>query len=213
MKKIKMTENDLRLVILLTSLFLLAGGYFLAYLPNNTKKAEMQASNEQKEQRIKELQGMLLKKQEEIEMTEELSQEIEEIKEVFPAMLTEEKAIYIVDLLEKETGIEITSMSFNMENPYYMGDGVAIAGMQSQVGMSYENVSYGNLKKAISYINEYPDRMTIENLSCSYNEETNTLAGTIDVNFYAMQGTGKTYEPPVIMGIPRGVKNIFRNGK
>lgn len=61
MKKIKMTENDLRLVILLTSLFLLAGGYFLAYLPNNTKKAEMQASNEQKEQRIKELQECCLK--------------------------------------------------------------------------------------------------------------------------------------------------------
>lgn len=212
MKKIKITENDLRLLILLGALLLLAASYFLIYTPNLAKMENVRTTNEAKAEQVKKLQGMLLKKQEETERMEEMKKNIEDIKACFPAMLTEEKAIYIMEQMEMASGIRVDSLSFNMENPYFMGDGVAIAGMQSQVSASFKGASYEEIKKAVEFINDYDDRMTIENLSCSYNEESNDLSGSLNINLYAMQGIGKVYEPPVILGIPKGLKNIFRNG-
>lgn len=213
MKKIKMTENDLRLLLLLVSLLLLAGSYFFFYRPKLSQAESLRISNAEKDSRVKELQGMLLRKQEEMERTEAMRQEIEEIKKVFPAGLTEEKAIYIMEQMEKEAGMEITSLSFQMESPYFTGDGVEIAGMVSQISLSFDKAPYKGIKKACDFINTYSDRMTIENLTCSYNETEQKLTGSMTINLYAMQGTGKVYEPPVIQSIPKGVKNIFRSGK
>lgn len=212
MKKIKITENDMRLLMMLSALLLLVASYFLFYKPNLSKAEQIRTSNEEKELQVKELQGMLLHKQEEEKRIEQMRLEIEEIRTAFPARVTEEKAIYLMNEMEKASGIELTNLSFQMENPYFTGEEVAITGLVSQISLSFDKASYSGIKKATEFINASLDRMTVESLSLSYNQMENTLSGSMTVNMYAMQGTGREYEPPVILGVSKGVKNLFRNG-
>ena len=71
------------------------------------------------------------------------------------------------------------------------------------------NVSYSGLKKAVKYIEEYGERMTIDDISVAYDDSTGRLTGTMALNMYTMTGTPKTYLAPAIDNMKLGVANLF----
>ncbi len=71
------------------------------------------------------------------------------------------------------------------------------------------NVSYSGLKKAVKYIEDYGERMTIDDISVAYDDSTGRLTGTMALNMYTMTGTPKTYLAPAIDNMKLGVANIF----
>ena len=71
------------------------------------------------------------------------------------------------------------------------------------------NVSYSGLKKAVQYIEDYGERMTIDDISVAYDDSTGRLTGTMALNMYTMTGTPKTYLAPAIKDVRLGVANLF----
>lgn len=71
------------------------------------------------------------------------------------------------------------------------------------------NVSYSGLKKAVQYIEDYGERMTIDDISVAYDDSTGRLTGTMALNMYTMTGTPKTYLAPAIKNVGLGVANLF----
>lgn len=71
------------------------------------------------------------------------------------------------------------------------------------------NVSYSGLKKAVQYIEDYGERMTIDDISVAYDDSTGRLTGTMTLNMYTMTGTPKTYLAPALDNIKLGVANLF----
>ncbi len=62
---------------------------------------------------------------------------------------------------------------------------------------------------ALDWISENSEHMSIGNIALSRSGESNRLVGTIDVNFYSMNGNGIAYVDPDISGIDIGSVEIF----
>lgn len=79
---------------------------------------------------------------------------------------------------------------------------------RSPTTFAYQS-SYKGLKDFIRTINEDPDRKSIESLSVGYNSDTGNLSGSMEISMYALSGTGKEYQAPVVTGVTDGLQQIF----
>ncbi len=62
---------------------------------------------------------------------------------------------------------------------------------------------------ALDWISENSEHMSVGNVSLSRSGESNRLVGTIDVNFYSMNGNGIAYVEPDTAGIDIGSIEVF----
>jgi outer membrane murein-binding lipoprotein Lpp len=83
-----------------------------------------------------------------------------------------------------------------------------ITGYQTAITLNYQT-NYEGLKKCVDYINRNEDKMTIHDLSASFDSSTGNLTGSMTINLYSITGTDKVYEEPEINGGRIGTKNIF----
>ncbi len=83
-------------------------------------------------------------------------------------------------------------------------------GIKATVTITYQT-TYAGLKKAIDYINQYRNKMNIEDVSVTYDTSTGNLMGNMKINMFSLIGADmlKEYEPPYIDGINTGRDNIF----
>ena len=81
--------------------------------------------------------------------------------------------------------------------------------MDRSVTMNYL-VAYDGLKRGIKNITMQENRMSINNLTVSYDESTGLLSGTTVVDMYCIPGQpGKTYVEPNFSSVLLGSDNIF----
>ncbi len=80
--------------------------------------------------------------------------------------------------------------------------------MQRSVTMNYL-VSYDGLKRGIKNISAQDNRMSIDNLTVSYDESTGLLNGTTVVDMYCIPGQDKEYVQPNFSSVLLGSDNIF----
>lgn len=66
---------------------------------------------------------------------------------------------------------------------------------------------------ALDWISENFEHMSVGNVALSFDSSTGKLSGTIDVNFYSMNGNGIAYVEPDISGIDLGSEDIFGTGE
>lgn len=240
MKKIKISDSDLRLLILLVALIVVAAAYFLGFNTYNNKAAKVEEQNETREVRLNELKDMVAHQGEVEQETKTMQERMKEIIANYPSRITTEKIISIVQQLEDNTEIKVSQMSFVLNNQF---SEVANAEMTTQdansstttdastgetagttdtmeaktyygsfasLTMDYE-ADYDVLKKAINEINTAEDKLSISALTTTYSNEDNKLTGTMIVYFYTLDGTEKEYVAPSVSG-QKGVPNIFRSG-
>lgn len=69
--------------------------------------------------------------------------------------------------------------------------------------------TYANLKKAVQYINSQTGRMTVDNITTTFDSASGGITGTITVNIYSMSGIGTTYQEPDAGTSNYGKKNLF----
>lgn len=71
-------------------------------------------------------------------------------------------------------------------------------------------VSYDGLKRGIKNISVQDNRMSIDNLTVSYDESTGLLTGTTSVDMYCIPGQeGKEYVTPNFSSVLLGTDNLF----
>lgn len=69
--------------------------------------------------------------------------------------------------------------------------------------------TYASLKDMVEYLADQSGRMTLDNVSASFDSSTGNLTGSITINLFSMIGTGKTYTEPDAGSVAYGTNNIF----
>ncbi|HEX3020845.1 MAG TPA: hypothetical protein VHP81_00440 [Lachnospiraceae bacterium] len=83
-----------------------------------------------------------------------------------------------------------------------------LIGYQSTVTFEYK-ASYEGLKAVIDYIYDNTNRMSIGNMTVTFDSDTGDLTGEMSILMYSLAGTGKVYKEPFVDGIDTGNSNMF----
>lgn len=233
MKK-KVTDRDIRLILVLLIIAIIGCSYYFGYQYFNKLTA-------QTEEEIEVLNGRLAvleAKKNQIayyeEQTPKLIEDTGEItKRFLPGELPEDMILFAREL-ELRNGMEIQSVNFGTPEQFYQGvriseeqvlddngvptgelrqnsysDPFGLTGYQVTIGISY-TTTYQGFKDCIDYINSYERVRAIESISASFDSATGNLTGSMELVLYLAYGTGETYEAPEIYPDFRlGNDNIF----
>lgn len=216
-KKKKISDSELRLILLLLAVVLLAGTYFLVYDKSVKAAQELEAQNEIDSATVARLEAMVAVRDQVEAETEQLRQNIKEIVAKYPADLTTEKSIEVLQNIENYTGMDVPNVSFLMNillmNFTYPAEETNIppTGFYASMSMNY-TATYANFKNMLAYIASLQDRMTAPTVSVTYDQVTDMVSGSITMNLFYLKDTGKEYIAPVIPGIDKGVESIFGAG-
>jgi Tfp pilus assembly protein PilO len=198
--------------------------YIYIYQDYVAKTEELEQSNRELSARIEELQEYA----DNINMykgeIEEMKAAIEDILKEYPAGAREEDAIMMAVRMQDKNDIGFDAI--NMEDtesvytiPYSEVSLANIEGMDSDLTFmrkraTYANTTtYVNLKSVIKQIFDSSNRIGINSIVYSKNEEDGTLTGNIDLYYYSAYGTGKEYTVPKISAYVAGTDDIFNSAK
>lgn len=163
---------------------------------------------------IEELQALTAELETLQEEKEAVEEKVDFVLNHYGLVISPENSIRIIRGLEEATGTKVRSLSFGNESVFYTStlqlveEGAPLTGYRSQLNISYET-SYGNFKRLMDYIADYPERMNVESVTASFNGASGYLSGNMTLNLYRLDGTGREYVAPVEPQVPMGVENIF----
>lgn len=233
-----LSTTSKKFIIIAAGILVLLLAIFLVFRPNLEKKAEMKEEIKKIDNEITYLKGL-----EEIcaELrvdSDKLLAETQEIEQSFSASMPQEKALYEIHKLVKETGISISSITpqadvtiftgGNATSPY--GSEVAATDemteeteessedgarkLNEMVGKSspYQLQISGTERQimmAINWFDNHEEYIAISGLSLSFDASTGKLSGTMDAHFFSLEGNGKAEELINIPGVTLGNPKIF----
>lgn len=216
--KKKISESELKLILILLALLLLAGAYFLIYKRSTAAAELLELQNDTDRITVSNLEDMERRRAQVETETEEYKQMIRDVIEKYPSDVTTEKAIAIVQNAEDYAGIHFAGIGFTMRNLVleFTQESEEVpdipAGYYSELTLNY-NVNYQGFKDILAYVGSLEDRMTVPAVTASYDTATDMLSGSITIDMYYLENTGKEYVPPVIPNIDKGVDSIFGAGE
>ena len=218
-KKIKLSDSEIRLILLLLAVVVLALGYFVGYNKTITMAEEIEAQNKIDDANVKKLEAMVSRQAEVEQDTVDRRQNIQDIIAKYPSDLTTEKIIWIVQDMEDNSGTMISNASFQLGTMLSAftavpGDTETVTppmGLYAAMSMNY-TASYDNYQQMVYYINSMKDRSTIPAISAAYDQTTDMVTGVMTVNMYYLTNTGKEYEAPDPGFHLKGVESIFGAG-
>jgi hypothetical protein len=142
----------------------------------------------------------------------------------YPAGVREEDIIMMAVQLQSKNKIGYDAI--NMEEtesvytiPYDEVSLAEIDGMDSDLIFARKQATYANtttyddLKSVIEQILNSSNRIGINSIIYSKDENNGTLEGSIDLYYYSIVGTGKEYTTPKITAYPAGTSDIFNSNK
>lgn len=212
MKKLK--QSEIRLLFLLVIVTMIMFSFQFGYKKNKDKTDGLTAENMVLETELSQYQEMQADEVSYQEGLEMFKKESEEILDAYGPGTTPEKTTDYITYLEDDTEAKIYNISFGTPNLFFTSasarnaeNGVYEAS-NTQISLTYK-ADYSEFKEMIDYIQNYNERITIENVSIAFDQETGNLTGTLSMNWYTLTGTEKVYEDPIVDEIGIGKKNIF----
>ena len=212
MKGFSITDSEKKLLFIVMALVILAASYFFGFTKFMDQATAIENSNQQDEALLAQLQGMVARQAETVAETEGYKKTIKDIIRKYPSDLPQEKTIYIIQQTEDIVGVDYSSVSFSMDNVImsFSGEDSNPVGMYASISVPYKG-TYEQVKSLLEYIaSQKEDRMTIPNITMSYDSETGNLAGSITYRMYYLKNTDRQYEEFPETGIPAGLPDIFR---
>ncbi len=210
----KINPKTIRLFILLLMLVIAVGAFRFGYMNFNqkteTEKTANDALNAQYLELFTKIQNMETYQTE----TEEAKQEIADIFDRYSVKNTPEKTLMVLIGMEDKADIKISSITFGSEAQDFAMVNVpadysaGITGYSSSIAISF-SCSYASFSKALQYVRDYPEHMSVASANASFDSETGLLSGTMQITLYSLTGTGKEYIAPVVGNISIGKDNIF----
>lgn len=234
----KVKKSDVNILIMLIGILLAVLSYFVVYSNFSEKKDTLAAENAALQVEVDELQKLADNKQFYIDETNRMDSEIQDIIAQLPGEIrTEDQVMYTV-ALESMNSMWVNSL--HVEDTQLVqvaaaqpeaaptddavvedttGDEVvATGGLQDTVflysspfNIAYK-ITYRSFKDVVQLIVNADERMSIENISISFDSETGCLVGTMDATMYTVSGTDYQYQELDVPGIRLGTADFFKSG-
>lgn len=232
----KTNKNQILFLIGLLGVAVAAISYFLVYKPNTEKAEAKEAENAVLASEVASLEQLYNQMPQYQQETERLQSENKEFEDRFPTDIRYEDSIMMINTLETATNTQVESLAFGgvLAVPY--GDATAdtaettdaAAATDTTAAVSADSdvviydttlyqvplsisidCTYDDFKGLINYIYAQSDRMSVDGVSISYNNQNGELTGSMSLNTYYLIGTDKLYSEPFIPNMRMGVETIF----
>lgn len=115
-KKTKLSDSEIKLLLIFFSLLFVAAAYFLVFQNYSAKAREIQAANVEAAAKVLQLEAMVARQAQVEEQTAECLQTVEDIIAKYPSDVTTEKAIAFIQDMENATDMKVTDINFLMNN-------------------------------------------------------------------------------------------------
>ena len=227
-----LSKRDIKLLLMLAGILLIVASYYFVYTPKKESREAIEAQNVQLQNQVSRLEELEANKLEYEKEIVKMNQEIEALTSEFPAATKEEDGIYFAHKMEENVTGDVTISAVTLGNPEVVlvtqvqnapVDESTVAGgaaattseytmYRTRNGFVYET-GYNGMKNLIHTINHQMDKITIQTFSASYDTSTGLLMGTVDTNFFTMEGTVREYNSPQIPHVDEGTDNIFQTAE
>lgn len=208
--------NTIRLVVLLFAVLVIFFAYRFGFSPANEKADTLKAETEELESQINVFKAEEKNKAKYEEGINTSSEKCFDILERYGGGNTPEKTIMMLVNLEKTANMQVSSIAYGVDTNLLATESLKLNEKSKGVYLYTQPVSitytatYEALKKAVDYINTYPERMNIESVTASYDMLSGQLSGSMVINLYSVFGAKSEYTAPVTDAtIPIGTDNIF----
>lgn len=215
------STRDKKLLILMAGIVVLAICYLLVFNKLNEKTDEVNAQIEELTPQLEQYKEYEANKEEYEKQTAAAKESIKDTMNHLPSSYNTEDMILYTTKLERDLGIDATSISFadpvainqftgvtadNIDDPSTAQDMIAYE-TQFTVNM---NLDYTKMKNLLNEIYNGDDTLTgIDSLAVTYNAETSGLTGTAVLDKFYLTYSGA---PDYITSVPAtnyGVANPF----
>lgn len=215
----KFGANEKNLLIGLVGVLIAVAAWYLVASPLKEKTAVIQAENVGLKEKKDEYEAVNAQKATYEQGIVDLTAEREDLLSHFPAGISREDEIMYWATLENTYPSDIILNTLAMSNwsevfvpgaPQSEGEGATQLHLyQAPVTYSFK-ATYQGVKNMINYVFAQDDKKSIDTLSVAFNSGEGTLDGTMSLNMYYMNGTGKEYIPYNMPSVPTGVVDIFQ---
>lgn len=208
--------------IVLAGILVLVVVYVFVYLDFTERTENLEKSNAELAAAVRELEEYNTNMEAYKIEIQEIEAEVGAIVEQYPADAREEDLIMLAVELQERNIIDFDAINMEESESVYAVEqplvaAAAVEGLdESLVFMQKHAVyvnetTYAELKSVIKQIYESDNRIGIDNIVYTKNEDYGILEGNIDVYFYSLAGTGKEYEAPDIAEYVSGTGDPFRS--
>ena len=209
--------------VTLVGVLALVAVYVFVYTDYSERTTELTASNQELQAVVTELEEYNTNiEQYQIEI-KEMEMEINAILDQYPSDAREEDMLMLaVNLQERNTidfdaiNMDDTEVVYTVEP--YLTQAVEMEGLLNE-GLIFKQkqavyvneTTYPQLKEVIKQVYESDNRIGINNIVYTKNEEFGILEGNFDIYFYSIAGIDKEYVAPDITPYIRGTEDPFKS--
>lgn len=197
------------------AVIIILAAYKFGYAPFIEKADQLKDQNATLEARKNELTEKMANRTMYVEGIETSDKIIDSVFKKYGPGNTPEKTIMMVVDMCQTIGLTINNVSFSNDQVIFeSGEKTEEKDDLRILSSGTTNImvqgGYTQTKKFFDYVNSYPERMTVNNFSTTYNRETGKLLSSVSLNLYSVQDKNHQYVAPVIEDIDLGLLNIFR---
>lgn len=195
--------------------------YVFVYMRYSQLTEQLEESNIQLKNSLVELKDYYDNMDKYQRESNQLEEAIEALMVEYPADAKEEDVIMLAVHTQEQNLLNYDNISMSQPElvytvPQNIVTAASMEGYHQQIDFlekqaTYTNVTdYKNLKGIIEQIYEMPNRIAINNITYTVNEDSGSLEGMIDLSFYIEAGTQKQYVYPDIDEYISGTDNPFQ---
>ena len=228
--KAKISDRDKKILFIVGGLVILALAYFLGFQKMMESRSVLVEENITLEQEVQKLLGMVAKKAEVEQQTQQYLTDREDILAKYPPELRTQDVIYQLDLMEQDVkDLVLETEGYTMNQIFFAngalldagvqdvavaptdatgGTATAITGYRSDITTGYKT-NYKSLVKIIDFINNNENRMVIDNITLNQAEGEKQINCSMTLKMYAVSGTEKEYQDPAVPAGKFGKDELF----
>lgn len=223
---ISISEKDKMILIILFIGLIVFCSYYFGYRNINAMTLEVKQEKEELTAKYKTLYPLYQKKDSYASEAKKLQEKSEKLLSQFPNGMNQEGLILLAKSIEEKNDVWFSSMAMSEITPAYTFGKVVstnptrkgqpvwttdMVGHKSVLTFSYQ-VSYEKFKEMLEYFNtNEEDRLSVENVSMTYDEGEDRVSGTLNLAVYDITGKDREYAGLGVYDVPMGTSNIFRS--
>lgn len=207
-------RNITKLLILLAAAIIIAVSYYFGYKPYTEQRHQVESEIADLEIKERELLAKIESLDNLREQAGQFEEKLKTLISAYGESSSLEQGLITIDTIIKSTGLVINgytiteSIMVGSVEDYISEYGTGLFLYKTSFTLSYQS-TYDDLKRFVEYVNAYPERANITDISMNYDMSSGNLSGDMKVDVYSFKSGEAPEVYPDIQGIAIGRDNVF----